>query len=143
MTAPFSTVAPIRGVSLSPVHHFSRVMAPVAGACEMLIGSARSANPSPAAKDIHDRRNRAKDRAHAIGLGEPDPAARSDHADLGRPLDRRPVGCRPDRTDDSYLPALGSGADSHSDRRPPFAPAGLANPTRALGLSHGDGNGRI
>ena len=33
------------------------------------------------------------------------------------------------------MPAVGGGAHSHSDRRPPFAAAGLAGFARALGLS--------
>ena len=90
-------------------------------------------------RSIHDRRDRAKDRAHAIGLGEPDPSARRHDADLGRPFDRRPVGGRPDRADDADPPAVGGGAHSHSHHRPPFAAAGLAGVARALGLSRHHG----
>ena len=77
---------------------------------------------------LHDRRDCAKGRAPPLRLGQPDPAARSDHADLGGPLDRRPTGRRPDRADDADLPALGAWRSFRSLSRPArrFAATGRA-----------------
>ena len=103
----------------------------------------KSQNAPEAAEDCHDRRDCAKSRAHAIGMGQPDPAPGSHDPDLGRPLDRRPSGGRPDRADDPDLPALGGGARSHPLNRPPGAAARLAGSARALAIYGRDGRARL
>ena len=105
---------------------------------------ARESQIAPeACEHFHDRRDCAKGRAHAIGMGQPDPAPGSHNPDLGRPLDRRPIGGRPDRTDDPDLPALGDSAHPHPLDRPARAAAGLAGSARALAIYGGDGRARL
>ena len=103
----------------------------------------RSKNALETADEFHDRRNRAKGRADAIRLGQPDLAARSHDPDLGRTFDRRPIGRRPDRTDDPDHLAVGPGAGSDPDRRAPHAAAGLANSARSLAIYGRDGRARL
>ena len=76
-------------------------------------------------------------------MGQRGPLARSDDDDLGRPLDRRPIGGRPDRADDPDLLALGRGAHPHPVDGPPRAAARLADSARALAIYGRDGRARL
>ena len=102
---------------------------------------ARESGPSGAR--LHDRRDHPAVGAPPLRLGQPDPAARPDHADLGGPFDRRASGGRPDRPDDLDLHALGGRARADPRRRAAGAAPRLAGAARPLALSDGDGHGRL